>query len=140
MIPKLSVVLSQFGLLFDGTGIPRKDVPQTEYDCLMAQHVFDVHKVENKMYKYMSLRQRILGSFSNFEVKAFFWLVHAQLIIDQWKTIKDYVEGTQKYKAYASDVATSSTQKRFQIDAFKSAPLPIFFIQYKLYLHFEISC
>ena len=42
--------------------------------------------------------------------------------MDQCKTSKDYVEGTEKYKAYANDVATSSTQTGFQIDAFRSAP------------------
>ena len=41
--------------------------------------------------------------------------------MDQCKTSKDYVEGTEKYKAYANDVATSSTQTGFQIDAFRSA-------------------
>ena len=42
--------------------------------------------------------------------------------MDQCKTSKDYVEGTEKYKVYANDVATSSTQTGFQIDAFRSAP------------------
>ena len=30
----------------------------------MAQHIFDAHGVESKMYKYMRLRQSILGWFS----------------------------------------------------------------------------
>ena len=99
-------------------GNPEKDIPQTEYDFLMAQHIFDVHKVESKMYKYMRMRQSILGSFSICNSDPKIWLSRKNVTVQ--KVSKDYVEGTEKYKSYANEVASSNNQAGFRINAFNS--------------------